>query len=514
MRQIILYIILLLFTYMGLTSCNDWMDTSPKDQILEKDIYKSERAIQNMLNGLYLRLVDGSLYGKDMTSTLTDALAHYYTYESTTEYTLIKGISEFNYESEPVNQLLGNVWSNAYGLIFEINQFIYNLTNNTNSNVIAQEKKDILLGEAYGLRAFVHFDLFRIFGPIYIGNEAVESIPYNKDHYVNSHEYLKSSDFIQELQDDLRLSIELLQDDPIRTLGVLDKSSLGSSINYYEFRNRRMNLYAVKALQARVLLYVGKGEEAAGIAQDIISSTIESGDKSTFFWTPVKIDQTLDNDFKVYSFYSGNYIAYHDVIFGVENLNMYSTWKDLTEGNAKYKIYSTNKSLLYNRIFNLQGVTNIKVADDVRGQCWDVSQFTTNLYVNKKFVAPIDPIGTSNSPLLSFQPLIRMSEMYYIIAENAMNSGDAKRAVQALNTVLKARGWVDISLLKEDVTSTAFFDELRREYYREFFGEGQTFFYLKRRAEPIVFNPNTGALQYMNMDKYKINIPTVELEAN
>ena len=61
--------------------------------------------------------------------------------------------------------------------------------------------------------------------------------------------------------------------------------------------------------------------------------------------------------------------------------------------------------------------------------------------------------------------------MYYIIAETAT---DETEALDALNTVLFNRGVKEL----EDKTQLA--GMLRDEYRREFFGEGQLFFYYKR----------------------------------
>ena len=61
--------------------------------------------------------------------------------------------------------------------------------------------------------------------------------------------------------------------------------------------------------------------------------------------------------------------------------------------------------------------------------------------------------------------------LYYIIAETAT---DETEALDALNTVLFNRGVKEL----EDKTQLA--GMLRDEYRREFFGEGQLFFYYKR----------------------------------
>ncbi len=69
------------------------------------------------------------------------------------------------------------------------------------------------------------------------------------------------------------------------------------------------------------------------------------------------------------------------------------------------------------------------------------------------------------------QPLIRKSELYLILAETET---DPVKALAFLNTERRNRGLANLgSITSMDV-------ELRKEYQKEFWGEGQLFFYYKR----------------------------------
>ena len=47
--------------------------------------------------------------------------------------------------------------------------------------VISSNNKDVLMGEAYGLRAYLHFDLFRLFGPRWEDRSNINKIlPYSR----------------------------------------------------------------------------------------------------------------------------------------------------------------------------------------------------------------------------------------------------------------------------------------------------------------------------------------------
>ena len=74
--------------------------------------------------------------------------------------------------------------------------------------------------------------------------------------------------------------------------------------------------------------------------------------------------------------------------------------------------------------------------------------------------------------------LIKLSEAYYIAAECMMRNGNLAEAWNYLNTVRENRG------LGSYPTTTAektFWNYLTLDYIREFVGEGQKFFYFKRR---------------------------------
>ena len=75
--------------------------------------------------------------------------------------------------------------------------------------------------------------------------------------------------------------------------------------------------------------------------------------------------------------------------------------------------------------------------------------------------------------------LIRIPEMYYILAESAYSSADMEKALEYLNAVVTARGLLPLSA--EDIdTEAKFRRKLVGEHIKEFWGEGQIFFTYKR----------------------------------
>lgn len=66
-------------------------------------------------------------------------------------------------------------FGDIYGCITNINLFIARVTD---ANFIPEAKKNYYLGQAYGLRAFYYFDLYRVYGgvPIRLGVEVIDGV--------------------------------------------------------------------------------------------------------------------------------------------------------------------------------------------------------------------------------------------------------------------------------------------------------------------------------------------------
>lgn len=76
---------------------------------------------------------------------------------------------------------------------------------------------NLVRGEALALRAMLHFDMFRLFGPVYKINATGKSIPYYTTTSLQIQELLPANEVIERLLDDLKTAAQLLADDPILT---------------------------------------------------------------------------------------------------------------------------------------------------------------------------------------------------------------------------------------------------------------------------------------------------------
>ena len=117
--------------------------------------------------------------------------------------------------------------------------------------------------------------------------------------------------------------------------------------------------------------------------------------------------------------------------------------------------------------------------------------------------------------MVDFQPLIRVTEMYYIQAEVALKDGDKKTAAELLNTVSSHRGIPETSFyyLTENDMDEQFYSHIESEYYKEFYGEGQVYFYHKRMKSDQMFPGYGGTSVAVNASAmYNIPIPNIETD--
>lgn len=73
-----LYTILLLATSLFTTSCSDWLDVAPSNQVNGDKLFEVGDGYRNALNGIYLNLGTSSMYGRTMSWGFMDAIAQYY----------------------------------------------------------------------------------------------------------------------------------------------------------------------------------------------------------------------------------------------------------------------------------------------------------------------------------------------------------------------------------------------------------------------------------------------------
>jgi hypothetical protein len=97
-------------------------------------------------------------------------------------------------------------------------------------------------------------------------------------------------------------------------------------------------------------------------------------------------------------------------------------------------------------------------------------------------------------------PLIRLPEMYYILAEC---TDDLEESAALISTVREARGIEDVSFANE----TEKMNNIEKEYRKEFYAEGQLWYFYKRLGyETFLYCP----VDKMVEANYRFAIPDDE----
>lgn len=246
-------------------------------------------------------------------------------------------------------------------------------------------------------------------------------------------------------------------------------------VNGDKTRSGYMNYMAVKGLEARIYLYMGNKEKAAAAAAVVVNSGLFT------FVTNAQISASGTSRDRLFS---------NELIFSL-SVNNLSDWTET-------------------------GLGYFKAAGDARNDLTRTASQWNTLYetgsggsTDFRYVYLLENDGNVQYPSkywgMKGVPLIRLSEMYYILAETAATP---EEGMGFLNMVRKNRG---LSELPVDIVSAdKLASEIQKEYQKEFLAEGQLFYYYKRlRVAKMLFNSKT-----LTDQSYILPIPDNELEFN
>ncbi|BAV05001.1 SusD family protein [Filimonas lacunae] len=465
-------LLVFLFILFSLGSCKKWLQVQPEDSSTDEQMYSSAAAIGDVMNGIYLQMADDRIYGRNLTLDKLDLFAQRY-YELTAVDAYYYYYSSRSYTTSSVKSNIAGIWSKMYTTIGNVNLFITNLDKYGARHVDATTLRQYY-GAAYGLRAFMHFDLLRLFGPVYSSVTTSKlAIPYYTSYDGQTQNILTAEEVIGKIQADLDSAESYLANDPILT-----SNSIANLNNY------RFNYYAVKALEARVYQWIGDKEKALAAARTVI----EAQDK--FAWiTLSKLTNSDNPDRKFFS----------ETIFNVFNSSLYDTHDKIFSSDLSSSlILATGEENQVDKIF--EG----NMADYRYVYSWPYptsGSVSFRTFVKYKDISDADSDSSYHARFAI--PLMRTSEMYYIAAECET---DMNSALDYLNKVRHNRG------LASDVSDYSLLgSELAKEYQKEFYGEGQLWYYYKRTGATSIASPNvTSGKAAVALTEYVLPIPDAE----
>lgn len=496
MKKQYLYLLFILVGAVCMTSCESWLDETSNSEIREEDHFSTEVGFRQSLIGCYINMTDESLYGKELSWGMVETLGRQFQPYTTSASSSNYYIQNYNYKHSTTVARVENIWAKAYNVIANANAALAvidekeTMMNPTNYSVIK--------GEFLAIRAYMHFELMRLYG---YGNwagrkaeiDAKYAVPYVKSVSKNPTDQVKTSEFFKLLIADLEEAAKYLAEDPVTGKHEWSHYEELNEDGFYDYRNLHLNYYAVKALQARVYLWEGSADSkakalaaATEVIDDYYTNAASAG--TVVRWMG-------DTDFNSYPALALEHI------FGL-NINA-ERFNNLTAAYLKTALADTDEDAYY-----LTNADTYAIYENSNTDYRFTKLLQSQLTGIMVGFLPLKLHQTSGAQqLFSYRiPLMRMPEMYYIAAECHLANNDVEAALDLLTVVRNQRGVYEE--LDATMSVEQAMEEIKKEYHKEFLLEGVMFYYYKR----------TGADELPNMEtpmtdaEYVLPYPEFELQ--
>ena len=248
-------------------------------------------------------------------------------------------------------------------------------------------------------------------------------------------------------------------------------------------------------------MWIGNKQEAYNCARLLLTETI---DNNTFPWVTRAAATDLDSPDRIFS---------TEVMFALYNTSRENLFDGIfnqsLEGNAL-----TFKGGISGEDSKLSVFYGSNSSSDYRRNMWETINFTAEGGSGGETTAPESTyfikyadVTTQGSYTFRYMiPLMRISEIYLIIAESTTN---LEEAISAINEIRWNRNLTEeISFTEEERLNY-----IRDEFAREVIGEGQMFYFYKRNAmESIPSGTSPGDNFTMELSNYVVPLPKTETD--
>ena len=455
-------LILLTSTALLLSSCNKWLDVQPQGQSTEEKLFNSQKGFKDALIGSYIRLKSNNLYGGNLTWGVVEHMALNWDLPSTATNNAINALRNGNYNDATVRVWLDDIFQDQYKLVSDANGILKNIDGK--KNIFEPHYYEIIKGEALGLRALGHFEAIRLFGPVPSNPTAQKWLPYVTTVSKEIPDGLSFTDFMQAILDDLNQAEQLLEaHDPVLSYTFDELKTADNPIfvkdNFLSFRETRINYFAILGMKARVYQWLAATDvsyavQAFNYAKKVIDFRVHGVQ-------PFRLGTEADRNL-------GDYTMSPEYLLAIDKYDLNTIADGIFGENGSLMRYDFGSPSSYFYLSNLFPL-NERTTDIRFKNMWTYkSQQTDYIRYQKYIQRPYEPINKI--------PLIRLSEMYLIATEYA---GDKEIAEQYYKSYATAKGFPFSTFNSEDWQSDRR-NRLLREYVREFYAEGKSFFNYKR----------------------------------
>lgn len=347
------------------------------------------------------------------------------------------------------------------------------------------------LAQALAIRAFDYFNLAQLYQFTYEGNEDAPCVPLiteanADDAAANGAPRATVGDVYTQIMTDLNKAVDLLRASSFRRA---DK--------------RYVSLEVALGLRARVELVMQNWGAAATDAQEVINSGAA---------TPISIEEASKPGFKDMNekdWLWGIYIAETDRVVTSGIVNWISHMGSLNYGYASVGAWRRINSTLYNLISVSDARKGWWLGPDATSPNLTAEQqdYLTNdaeapAYTQVKFAPYKDEVYTSTNA--NDVPLMRVEEMYYILAEAQAMGGNPAQGAATLQSFTQT--YRDPAYTCSGASASSVQDAVWVQRRIELWGEGISFFDLMRLRKGVD-RPSTGwATMDSNMPQYNFRI--------
>ncbi|MRG45411.1 hypothetical protein GFS24_09810 [Chitinophaga sp. SYP-B3965] len=457
----------ILLSTLAFTGCKKWLEVTPQATTTKDELFQTQKGFRDALTGAYIHMKSGNTYGGGLTWGNIEFMARNWDVINVSN-TALTNLANANYSDATVRGWMDGTYADEYKVVADVNSILERI--DEKKSVFTGDNYALVKGEALALRAFAHFDVLRMFGPMPDNPGTIPVLPYVKKVSKEIVMPVPFQEFALSVLADLDEAEGLLKDvDPFTQYSLAELNPDPNNQtpvladNYYMYRQLRMNYYAVLALKARVYMWLAPSNSAnfanaAKYAKMVIDAKDRNG-VPTF-----RLGKSADRT-------AGDYTMSPEHIIG---LSMY----DLAQ-KAIDLFYE--KGSLARSDFNIQDgyyyLNNLfppgERIGDIRWQgmwSYKVTQGSTSFVMNAKY------LQRQTLPILQV-PLLRLSEMYLILTESAPSKAEAEGFYA---TYCAEKGIPFLSGFNATNWEADRKNKMIREYVREFFAEGQTFFTYKR----------------------------------
>ena len=235
------YLLFLVFLSI-LCACEDFLDQKSQMQVDAEHMFQTEQGFKDALTQCYVGLAGDYLYGKYMSYGPIETMAQHWELQSNNW----ENLYQLDFTLDNARQIFELIYGEMYNVIVHANDVLRFLEKN-GAVIESGQTRDVIEGEARAIRAFVHFDVLRLFGQMPFEPGKTVRLGYAETVGKQEIPFLDFDSYVEKLLKDLDMAEALLaESDPllVKSLATLDETGENEDF-FLDYRRFRLNLYAV-----------------------------------------------------------------------------------------------------------------------------------------------------------------------------------------------------------------------------------------------------------------------------